>query len=56
MVQWDGMTQGLLITVKELLPILLAGILWGKSWRVLCLCDNQMGLLAFTPARADTRA
>ena len=30
--------------MKKLLPILLAGILWGKSWhshRVLCLCDNQ---------------
>ena len=30
--------------MKELLPILLAGVIWGKSWRnhqVLCLCDNQ---------------
>ena len=33
MVQWDGTTQELPITVKELLPILLAGILLGKSWR-----------------------
>ena len=43
-VQWDASTLGLPITVKELLPILLAGILWGSTWhshQVECLCDNQ---------------
>ena len=43
-VQWDDRTQSLPITVKELLPILLAGALWGHSWsnhRVVCHCDNQ---------------
>ena len=32
-VQWDSTTAALPITVKELLPILLAGILWGRAWR-----------------------
>ena len=43
-VQWNASTMVLPITVKELLPILLTGILWGRSWRgqqVTCLCDNQ---------------
>ena len=43
-VQWTAETQSLPITVKELLPILVGGILWGRSWRdhqVLCHCDNQ---------------
>ena len=43
-VQWDATTSGLPITVKELLPILVPGIVWGRMWhgnRVVCLCDNQ---------------
>ena len=56
MVQWDGTTQELPITVKELLPILLAGVLWGKSWRnhqVLCLCDNQAVVACIHPPRSS---
>ena len=43
-VPWDVNALDLPITVKELLPILLAGVLWGRSWRnhqVVCHCDNQ---------------
>ena len=53
-VQWDVVTQVLPITVKELLPILLAGILWVRSWcshRVICHCDNQP-VVTCTPAQA----
>lgn len=40
----DSTSAGLPITTKELLPILVAGIVWGTAWRgcrVQCLCDNQ---------------
>ena len=43
-VQWNTASMGLPITVKELLPILIAGVVWGHSWsnhRVICHCDNQ---------------
>ena len=43
-VPWDVNTLDLPITVKEILPILLVGVLWGRSWRdrqVVCHCDNQ---------------
>ena len=42
--QWDAATQELPIAVKELIPIIVAGVLWGHEWtghRVLCHCDNQ---------------
>ena len=41
---WDKATAAYPITVKELLPILIAGAVWGHTWsghRVLCLCDKQ---------------
>ena len=41
---WHGDTFALPIAVKEFLPILIAGVLWGRIWdghRVRCLCDNQ---------------
>lgn len=43
-VPWDKSSLALPITMKELLPILVAGVLWGQGWRgrrVLCQCDNQ---------------
>lgn len=43
-IQWNPFTFELPITVKELLPILVAGVLWGHHWsghRVICHCDNQ---------------
>ena len=42
--QWTSKSAPLPITVKELLPILIAGVVWGHMWRghkVECLCDNQ---------------
>ena len=41
---WAETTDGYPITVKELLPILIAGAVWDHTWsghRVQCLCDNQ---------------
>ena len=43
-IPWDESTHGLPITVKELLPIIVAGALWGAEWaghRIRCHCDNQ---------------
>ena len=42
--QWGVLSRNLDIAVKELLPILLAVLIWGPAWRgqsVLCYCDNQ---------------
>ena len=42
--QWDEWSAPLPIMVKELLPIVLAVVVWGPRWgnhRVICLCDNQ---------------
>ena len=41
---WPSEAIGLSIAVKELVPILMAGVLWGDTWRnkhVLVHCDNQ---------------
>ena len=41
---WDERSEGLTIMIKELLPIVLAGMIWGRRWVdscVRCLCDNQ---------------
>ena len=43
-IPWDASTHRLPITVKELLPIIVAGALWGAEWaghRIRCHCDNQ---------------
>ena len=42
--KWGTVSIQLPIFVKELLPILLAAIVWGRLWhaqKVLCYCDNQ---------------
>ena len=42
--KWDDVTRLLAIAVKELLPIILATLVCGRSWygkKVLCNCDNQ---------------
>ena len=41
---WQGLWSDRHITVKELLPIVLACALWGAHWRgqrILCHCDNE---------------
>ena len=40
---WEGTWEDVHITVKELLPIVLACAIWGKHWkgqRLVCYCDN----------------
>ena len=44
LIQWTPQSVLLPIAVKELLPILIAGVVWGHMWhghKVECLCDNQ---------------
>jgi hypothetical protein len=41
--KWPESFQGLHITIKELLPIVMAAAIWGEQWQnksVLCRCDN----------------
>ena len=41
--QWSTITQDAHITIKELVPIVLAGAIWGKNWygqTVQARCDN----------------
>ena len=43
-VQWSAVSLELPIALKELLPILISGVVWGHGWydhRIECLCDNQ---------------
>ena len=42
--EWDTHTQALHIAAKELIPIMVAAIVWGKGWkgcRVVANCDNS---------------
>jgi hypothetical protein len=42
--QWAGKTVSLHITVKELIPIVIATAVWGGEWQgktVRVLCDNE---------------
>ena len=42
--KWDSISQDFTICVKELIPIVVATVIWGERWRgrrVLCRCDNQ---------------
>ena len=41
---WDAALMSRQIAVKELVPILIALVIWGRQWarrRVLCHCDND---------------
>eukprot|EP00731_Ephydatia_muelleri_P011099 Em0005g1685a len=43
-IRWDEQSLPFSITIKELLPIMVAAVVWGTRWRaqkVLCHCDNQ---------------
>ena len=46
---WDHRADSFSIAAKELIPIILAGEAWGKTWqkcRVRCRCDNQVVVAA----------
>ena len=49
--RWDDHSQHLTIEVKELIPIVIAMVVWDESWRgkpVHCQCDNQVIVAALT--------
>ena len=53
--QWEGQWEGLHITAKELLPIVLACAVWGRDWQgrtVRCLCDNAAVVAIFRSGRS----
>ena len=42
--KWDSRTHNACIAVKELVPIIIGAVIWGKNWkggRVLTHCDNS---------------
>ena len=42
---WDSRTQGLHIAAKELIPIIVGAVVWGKTWKgskVVAYCDNSV--------------
>ena len=44
-VRWDERSHHLSIVEKELIPIIIACVVWGSSWQghqVRCYCDNQV--------------
>ena len=47
--EWAGPISDIHITVKELVPIVVAGALWGPTWQgatVLARCDNNMAVVS----------
>ena len=41
---WDSSTKELHIAVKEMIPIIIALVIWGAKWtkgRVIAQCDNE---------------
>ena len=52
--RWPEVTRELHITVKELIPIVLAAAVWGKEWKGKCVmsyCDNAAPLSIRATAR-----
>jgi len=42
--QWDDQSQHFQIAMKELVPVMVAVVLWGPKWRghkVMARCDNE---------------
>ena len=42
--QWNHNLQSKSISVKEMVPIIIATAIWGRSWKgklIICHCDNQ---------------
>ena len=43
-IQWNHNLQSKSIAVKEMVPIIIATVIWGRSWKgklIICHCDNQ---------------
>ena len=43
-VQWDDCTKEFSIAIKELIPIIIATVIWGSDWtgcKVIARCDNE---------------
>ena len=54
--QWNEQSSPLSITIKELLPIMFAVVVWGRRWqaqKVLCHCDNQAVVVAALHSRSS---
>ena len=55
--QWDERTEGAHIAIKEIIPIIIAAVLWGHQWkggRVLAHCDNTTVVAVINSATAKT--
>ena len=42
--QWNDNLRSKSISVKEMIPIIIAGAIWGRAWKgklIICHCDNQ---------------
>ena len=53
--QWEGPSANLPIAVKEMIPIIIASVAWGRQWRgqqVTCHCDN-MAVVAVLSSRTS---
>ena len=55
---WDAQSLPLSISVKEMLPIIMAAAVWGEQWRgrqATCFCDNQavVAVLSSRSCRED---
>ena len=56
--EWDNQSHHFGIAVKELIPIIIASVVWGESWKghlVRCRCDNQ-AVVAALSSRSSTEA
>ena len=54
--QWNEQSSPLSITIKELLLIMFAVVVWGRRWqaqKVLCHCDNQAVVVAALRSRSS---
>ena len=57
-VQWDAQSLPLSITIKEMLPVILAAAIWGEQWhgkQAICYCDNQ-AVVAVLSSRTSREA
>ena len=56
--QWPSVWFSIHITIKELLPIVVASAIWGKHWRgltVKCVCDNAAVVAIINSGRSKDK-